>query len=298
MEEEAAPAAPPVFGEEAPVVEEPAEEAPAAPAAPAAAPAAAAAPVAEEEAAAAPASLKRLAEEQLPVPEEEVPAPKQARVEETEEEVAAEAPAAAPATEEKEEAAPAAPAAAAPPPAAPPSSRALRIDNFVGAFSDANARALLSQHGGGGGAPLQLFWMPAPPQARTHCYAVFEDASAAAACERALAGMEWPAGACNALRPRAVGVEEAESAVEAAAAAAEQEAAAAAADAADAAAAADADAAAAAAAAAPATTEAPAGDLPKILAEQPLQWAPAEGTEGAAAPPLAEEGGAPAPQQG
>ena len=229
------------------------------------------------------------------MPEEEVPAPKQARVEETEEEVAAEAPAAAPATEEKEEAAPAAPAAAAPPPAAPPSSRALRIDNFVGAFSDADARALLSQHGGGG-APLQLFWMPAPPQARTHCYAVFEDASAAAACDRALAGMEWPAGACNALRPRAVGVEEAESAVEAAAAAAEQEAAAAAADAADAAA--DADAAAAAAAAAPATTEAPAGDLPKILAEQPLQWAPAEGTEGAAALPLAEEGGALAPQQG
>ena len=179
------------------------------------------------------------------------------------------------------------------PPAAPPSSRALRIDNFVGAFSDADARALLSQHGGGG-APLQLFWMPAPPQAKTHCYAVFEDASAAAACDRALAGMEWPAGACNALRPRAVGVEEAESAVEAAAAAAEQEAAAAAADAADAAA----DAAAAAAAAAPATTEAPAGDLPKILAEQPLQWAPAEGTEGAAALPLAEEGGALAPQQG
>ena len=233
-------------------------------------------------------SLKRPAEES-PVPDEEAPAPKVARVEEAaeekqekEEKMEVEAPAAAadPAGEEKvEEALPpaAAPAAGAPSaPAAAPASRALRVDNFVGAVSDDAARALLSQHGGG---PLSLFWME--PQLRTHCFVVFEDASSAAACERALAGMEWPAGACNALRPIAMDVTEVEEAVRVATAAVAQEG--------------------AAAPAAPAAAmEAPAGDFPKTSVDAPLQWTPAEGTEGganAAAAPPAEAGGAPVPPQ-
>jgi hypothetical protein len=91
-------------------------------------------------------------------------------------------------------------------------SAAVRVDNLVRPFTEDAARALLASYG-----PLVSLWMPS---VKTHAYAVYEHASAAASAVAGLSGIEWPAGAHNALRPALVPEAEAESVIAAAAEAA------------------------------------------------------------------------------